>query len=188
MYSYKNDISLWDDFRNGDEEAYKYIYMTYSPVLYNYGFKFCYNHHITSDAIQETFVYLYIKKAGLGMTSNIKFYLLKSLRREIVRKINQEKKRSISGDISEVEFLLTPSIEDKIVNQDFNIERERRIKLAISDLPKRQHEAIFLRFYEELSYEEIAQVMGLEQKSAYKIIYKALDSLQEKLVAKIAMS
>lgn len=188
MYTYKNDILLWDDFRNGNEEAYKYIYMTYSSVLYNYGYKFCYNHNITTDAIQETFIYIFLKRSSLGMTSNIKFYLLKSLRREIVRKINQEKKVSISREISEVEFLLTPSVEDKIVNQEFNLERERHMKLAISDLPKRQHEAIYLRFYEELSYEEIAQVMGLEQNSAYKIIYKALDSLQEKLIAKIALS
>lgn len=43
-----------------------------------------------------------------------------------------------------------------------------QLQLTISKLTARQKEAIFLRFYEQLSYEEIAEVMGITVKASYK--------------------
>ena len=52
---------------------------------------------------------------------------------------------------------------------------------VLNKLPARQQEIIFLRFYEGLSYEEIADVMGIQLSSTYKLLYKALENLQQSL-------
>jgi DNA-directed RNA polymerase specialized sigma24 family protein len=51
----------------------------------------------------------------------------------------------------------------------------------INRLPKRQHEAIFLRFYEELSYEDIAAIMNLNYQGARNIIYKSVKALRKNM-------
>ncbi|HEY1163964.1 MAG TPA: sigma factor-like helix-turn-helix DNA-binding protein, partial [Chitinophaga sp.] len=48
----------------------------------------------------------------------------------------------------------------------------------VGQLSDRQQEIVFLRFYEGASYDEIADIMGISTNSAYKLLYKALESLQ----------
>ncbi|MNE93296.1 RNA polymerase sigma factor [compost metagenome] len=48
-------------------------------------------------------------------------------------------------------------------------------------LTNRQREAIFLRFYEDLSYEEIAELLEMNLGGTYKLIYRALDRLRDQL-------
>ena len=41
---------------------------------------------------------------------------------------------------------------------------------------------IFLKYYQNLSYGEIAAIMGIEQDSVYKLTYKAIEKLQQLLL------
>ena len=52
---------------------------------------------------------------------------------------------------------------------------------ASAKLTSRQREDIFLKFYEQLSYEEIADVMGISVKAGYKIMARSLDYLRKNL-------
>ncbi len=69
------------------------------------------------------------------------------------------------------------------------MEEQKRLKLeaAIRDLPSRQLEALFLRFYEGIPYEEIAEVMQITVSSAHKTIYKALTHLRAASGLKISL-
>jgi RNA polymerase sigma factor (sigma-70 family) len=51
----------------------------------------------------------------------------------------------------------------------------------MDQLTPRQREVIYLRFFEELSYEEIAGMLDISVKGAYKLSYRALDALKELL-------
>jgi RNA polymerase sigma factor (sigma-70 family) len=55
------------------------------------------------------------------------------------------------------------------------------LQQALNTLTPRQREAIFLRFYEELSYEEIAGVLDISTKATYKIVARALLQLKRSL-------
>ena len=59
------------------------------------------------------------------------------------------------------------------------------LKELISNLPKRQQEAINLRYYHNFSNEEIAQIMGVNYQSACKFVYTALKSLKLNLQVSI---
>ena len=60
-------------------------------------------------------------------------------------------------------------------------ELQKKIKFHVKALPARQQEIIYLRFYEGLGYDEIADIMEINISSAYKLIYKAFDNLQDVL-------
>ena len=81
-----------------------------------------------------------------------------------------------------LEFRAVFACEPTWLDQQISQEQSTELLRELNGLPARQKEAIFLKFFDNLSYEEIAGVMGIEQTSAYKIIYKALDNLQRRLM------
>jgi RNA polymerase sigma factor (sigma-70 family) len=182
MTTNNKEINLWNDFRNGNKEAYECIYRTYAPLLYNYGFKITANHALTQDCIQELFITLLVNKSRISKTDSIKFYLYKSLRRELIRALKNDKKNLSQPPGFEPNFDVVFSYEYDLIQEQLSAERIQSLHKALDSLPPRQKEVIFLRFYENLSFEEIAGVMGIEQASVYKIIYKAIDNLHGRLL------
>jgi len=182
-----DEIDLWNDFRNGDKQAYECIYRKYAPLLYNYGFKITANRGLTQDCIQELFITLLVNKSKINQTDSIKFYLYKSLRRELMRAVKNDSR--FVGEPAEFEssFNVVFSCEYDLIQEQISAERLAHLQRALDNLPPRQKEVIFLRFYENLSFEEISGVMGIEQSSVYKIIYKAIDNLQGKLLLEYAI-
>jgi RNA polymerase sigma factor (sigma-70 family) len=63
--------------------------------------------------------------------------------------------------------------------------RLENLKSVLQQLPRRQQEAINLRFYHNFSNEEVANIMGLNYQSACNLIYAALAKLKIQLQVSI---
>src|SRR5690606_28954576 len=75
-------------------------------------------------------------------------------------------------------FELTASHEDLlIVEEEVNLQK-KALEEKLSSLTNRQREGIYLRFFQELSYEEIAEILKMEVGGVYKLIYRAMDRLK----------
>jgi RNA polymerase sigma factor (sigma-70 family) len=72
-------------------------------------------------------------------------------------------------------------MEESIIYYENESAIKQELQGTISKLTSRQREAIFLKFYERLSYEEISIVMGISVKSTYKIMARSLGFLRENL-------
>jgi RNA polymerase sigma factor (sigma-70 family) len=172
--------AVWSEFKSSNRKALDYIFEKYVRLLYVYGGKISKDEGLVEDCIQDLFVELWNKRKILGDTDNIKFYLFKSLRRKIVRRLEadqrmlgeQLKENNIDKD---VEF----PIEFNIIEEQIRNERQIMMKKALASLSERQREAIYLKFYEKLAYQQIAGVMDIDLKSTYNIIGKAIDSLRK---------
>jgi RNA polymerase sigma factor (sigma-70 family) len=75
-------------------------------------------------------------------------------------------------------FEILSSFEDAIILEETSIQQLELLRKAISDLSKRQREVIFLKFYNELSYKEVAVVMEVSVEAVYNLMTKAIDSLR----------
>lgn len=181
-----NDNELtetWEEFRvTGDPYAYRTIYTSFASALFNYGKKITSNEELVKDAIHDVFVRLWKNRKNLKATSSIRYYLLSSLRREVLRKITREPfKRPLDETIIHSSAFQLSHERDMIIRETVHQQHET-LKQAINQLPSRQREAVFLRFYENMSFEEIAKLMSVETRSVYKLIYKALDKLQHLVI------
>ncbi len=174
-----SDSQLWNEFLKGSDSALETIYRQYVNVLYNYGRQFSNDTDLVRDAVQELFCDLIQSRERLGTTTSIKFYLLASLRNKLVRKVKQEGKFSSLNDFGgdfQIDFASdSDTLRELCLNQSGELLQE-----AFNKLPVKQREAILLYFYEDVSYEEIAEIMEMTKvKSARALIYRALDSLQQ---------
>lgn len=60
-------------------------------------------------------------------------------------------------------------------------ELEQQVNTAILELPETQRMALVLRQYEQMDYDEIARVMGVSLSSVKSLLFRARDTLREKL-------
>ena len=131
---------------------------------------------MVEDCIQDLFTNLWVKRNSLGSTNKIKPYLLISIKRRILRQISKVKKITNIDYINE--FNLEFSIENQIVKEDNNAENINRLNETLEKLTPKQKEVIYLKFFEQLSYAEIAQIMRVEVKAVYKLMARAIKSLK----------
>jgi RNA polymerase sigma-70 factor (ECF subfamily) len=181
LHSREGDAVVWQQFLEGSRDAFAALYASFAPLLYNYGCKQCADPRLVEDCIQDVFEYLLAHRTQLSQVSNVRAYLIKAYRRALLRKISNVRKNIPVTLTDEVSFEIVISPESRLIAQQTSLHRREKVKMALNALPPRMKEALFLRFYENLSFEDIAAVMDIDQKSVYKMIYKAFDKLRQKL-------
>ncbi len=172
------EAALWDEFRSGSLQAFTQLYNTHVPALYGYGRKFTADTDILEDCIQDLFIDLWKKRENLGPTDSAKYYLFAALRNRIIRQKQWASRRTAEAFPSEYAFEITLSPEAALINDQTGMEQKRYLEQAIQKLTQRQKEAVYLKFFECLSYEEIASIMGLELRSVYNLVSKAVEVLK----------
>ena len=172
-----DDESLWSEFQAGDMEAYAFLYQTYSPTLYNYGRHLGGEHEQVKDCIQELFEQLWNTKQKLSRVKAIRQYLVKSFRRMLLRNIAQERKRAASSHPSD--FFIVPSAEADFIEQQTTLEKQAGLAEAINRLSALQREALYLKFYQNLSYPDISAAMKISIHRVYNLISRAIHQLKQ---------
>lgn len=178
---HKTATEQWNAFKNGNAEAFESLYQTYSAGLYNYGSKFTKDKDLIKECIQDLFVNLWIKRTSVGKPGHVKNYLYKSFRHSIFKKTFQLNKNESYEETESYSFQVVLNVEEALIDNERQLQVSEQLQQAIAKLTARQREAIFLKFYEQLSYEEIAEVMGISVKAGYKIMARSLDYLRNNL-------
>jgi len=171
-----DDAKTWDAFRQGNQAAFAYIFQSYFSKLYNYGKKFTKDEAVIADTLQQLFVDLWQKKKSLSATDQIGFYLYKSFRRALLRNLKKQTFATLSTN-----FETTLSREAQLIEEQLNAEQNTALKKALDQLSDLQREIIYLKFYNNLSYPEIGEVMEMSTTRVYDCVYKALHSLRHKI-------
>lgn len=176
------ETSLWRDFRSGSRKALNEIYDQHSFHLYAYAKGITADKALISDCIQDLFVQLWIKRETLtDDVFSVKLYLMRSLRRMILRKTIQGNRIKVTDVPESYDTVVEFNIETRTVEREEEKERSNSLNAAISDLSSRQKEAIALKFYQNLSYEEIASIMNTDVKAVYNLIGRSILSLRKAL-------
>jgi RNA polymerase sigma factor (sigma-70 family) len=182
---FPDDGLLWANFKEGDEASFKELFERYADVLLKYGLTVIANREMVKDAIQDLFIEILRKRKKLASPESVKFYLIVSLRRLLISKNKTEIKRYTAVDLSESRYIVSheKSVIEIMVNKEEDMLQAKILSDGIKLLPHRQQEAIFLRFYEGLEYEEISKVMSLNYQVVRNTVHRAVKALRTKLSA-----
>jgi RNA polymerase sigma factor (sigma-70 family) len=174
------DAALWQRFKSGNDLAFSILYKRYVQRLFNYGMHATNNRELVLDCIQELFGRLWAGKNQLADVQAVNFYLFKSFRRLLLSRLAQQRKNALQFlQHDDGAFAMLSSFEDAIILQEATAQQAEGLKKAIGTLTKRQREVIFLRFFNELSYNDVAAVMEMNVESVYNIMNKAIESLRK---------
>jgi RNA polymerase sigma factor (sigma-70 family) len=175
----QDERTLWTRIREGDREAFSEIYRRYFPLLFRYCARFTDNRDLVKDVLQDFFTQLFLKRQTLTVPEKLKSYLLVAARRELVRRLGKETRRSEQLREEDYDFSLELSAENLLINRQHEESTTRRLQRSLILLTDRQKEAIYLRFYESMGYDEIAGIMQLKEvKYARTLVYRAITELK----------
>lgn len=174
-----SSVLYWSALKKGNESALETLYKLYADSLYSYGSKFTIDKDLIKECMQELFINIWGKRAGLSDPQNIKNYLFKSFRHLIFKKLSSRQKYIGYEEIEDYVFEASISIEEVIIQEESIEDIKNLLQTTLSRLTPRQKEAVFLKFYENLSYEEISVIMDISIKATYKIMNRSLVFLRE---------
>ncbi|MBT29075.1 MAG: RNA polymerase subunit sigma [Thalassobius sp.] len=172
------EIQAWNAFRKGDKLAFEKIFNDHIRILYKYGSRFTTDSALVEDCIQELFLDLWNKRDRIGDTDSVKRYLLGALRRRIIRKLQQKTPLNSHVDTENYDFQLEANLEEILINSELQDEKRRKVTQAFEKLSKRQKEVIYLKYYQELSYKEIEEALGINYQSVRNLLHNALKSIK----------
>ncbi len=178
--AHTSDADLWSNFKQGSKHALDTIYYHHISSLLAYGKQFSKNDALIDDCVQELFIDLWSKRDRLGYTNHIRYYLLKSLKRRIFRSLKKLDKQRFFDDIPSVltQKFFVSSNDD--VTQDDKL--RKKLFKSLKKLSKLQREVLYLKYYNELSCDEIAVVTDSGKKKVYNALSKAMITLRKLMI------
>ncbi|GAB3917067.1 RNA polymerase sigma factor [Larkinella terrae] len=178
-----HDLTNWNAFREGSELAFSALYSAYYRYFVNYGRRFGADDATTEDAIHDLFIELWNHRQTLSQPQSVQAYLLKSFRNRLVTQLAERQRRFADVDVEEQFGLLSPepSAEERLVTDGLHQEQYEQVRGAFTTLSPRQREVLYLRYFTDLSYEEICAVMGITYHTARTQLYQALTALRKRL-------
>ena len=183
-----SDHQLIEATKRGDEEAFAEIVNRYRNPLTNYLFRMLGDYEEAVDLAQETFVRVYFAIDRYHTDYAFSTYIYRIATNLAISEIRKKRRRKLlsltsffqNEDNETQEF--HPPDEKALPDEDLiEIERNRTIEKAIATLPDKYRAPIVLREIQELSYEEIAQILGLGLGTTKSRISRARALLRDKL-------
>lgn len=154
------------------------LYKFYYQDLYAYEVSLGFNTEDVKDAIQEVYLKLYFNERLCIDEKKIKFYLLRSVRNQL---IDWERTKKDTSSIEEEErsFKLSVSVEESFISDEEDLLLKKRVNRILDLLTDHQREIVYLHFIEEMPYEEIAVMLDMKIQTVRGQVFKAMEKLRK---------
>ncbi len=170
------DQAFLKSLRNGNEDAFKYLYDRYFDALYLFGHKYISSQDIVEDIIQETFVKIWEKRSSFYHEAALKAFLYKTVRNSCLNQIDHQKVRisyenQSAKDIYDDDYFLNNVIDEEVSNT---------IAEAVQKLPESAR-LIYLLSLKGLKNSEVAEDLDISINTVKTQKQRATKFLKETL-------
>jgi len=173
-----SDIELWEELKRGNRLSLNSLYSRHFNTLFQYGMRMTQDSDVVRDCLQNLFIKIWLNDRKTTINISVKNYLISALRFEIINYQNREKRFPKVGLDNYDSFNLKFSVEQEFIKMEEHNEKAAQLAEAMNHLTARQKEVIYLKYFEEMEYEEIAEIMDMTIKGTYKLNARALEALR----------
>lgn len=177
------DDKLVEEFMSGNEAAFDVLLKRHQDKLYSYILFIVHNEDMADDLFQETFVKAIVNLRQGRYTSNGKFYawltriahnlLIDQFRIErndiLIRETDTEKSEDYSS------LLFDTYRENEISNEQVLTD----IRRLVAHLPEAQRQVIYMRFYQDMSFKEIAEATNVSINTALGRVRYGINNMKK---------
>ena len=176
------DNEILTSIRNGSyQEAFRAIVDNYSERLYHHVRKFLCSHEDTDDLLQDIFIKVWHSLPSFRGESQLFTWLYRIATNEALNHLRKMKIRSA------LRFESLEAVQAEMIDSDpwfYGDEVEKLLSKAIASLPEKQRAVFLLRYYDDMEYGQISQILGTSEgalKASYHIARKKIEQfLSEK--------
>lgn len=164
---------------------FRKLFDDYQHLVYNICYRISGNREDAEDATQDVFLKIHRSINRFRGEAKLSTWIY---RIAVNTCLKRERRKKLENWIS-LDFLFQdegkfqPQSPDETPDQQIEIlEKEQIVQKAIQSLPPRQKTALLLHRYENLSYQEIATIMGTSLSAVESALHRAKDNLAQKLI------
>lgn len=171
-----DDAALMRRIAEGDEAALRTLIDRWQGPLVNFFYRSLSDQEQAEDLAQVTFVRVYRAAETYTPTAKFSTYLFQIARRLLINEYKRAERRPLHYvDPSDLRAVAAPAADD------LHWEVEEAFRRALARLPENQRTAILLLKQQELSYQEIADIMGAQEGAVKTWIFRARQFLKQEL-------
>ena len=157
-------------YSKGNDRAFDELLSRYQGKIFNYIFFIVRNQELAEDIFQETFVKAIVTMQQGRYTADGKFgaWITRIAHNLVIDSFRQERnENTISNDETEVDLLNDADLcDDNIEMQMVNDQTLLDVRRLVDALPDNQREVVYMRYYQDLSFKEIAEIVGVSINTA----------------------
>lgn len=179
-------IKNWKLLVEGEKQGlYTYFNLFYDD-LYRFGLSLYRDPELIKESIQNLFIELWAIRDKLADVGNIQQYVF-TIYKRIIYKTHQKSfsndpDRKLPLEEVEEEMLSVKSYESILIASQEDEYLKKRLKYALAKLTPRQKEIILMRYFECLSFKDIAHKTLLTERTGYNTLHSAISALRENLL------
>lgn len=165
---------------NDGPDSLSGLYNRYANALYNYGAGLGFPKDTCMDAIHDVFCKLTRDEGRirrLVAEGHEKFYLFCSLKNRLIDISRRQGKTSPLENYT-AGFAIEVSVEESFSDEEERSRLKAKVEQLMSELSPGQKEAVYLRYMQEMSYEEIARLLNITPESARKNVFRAMNKMR----------
>ncbi|RBQ02308.1 RNA polymerase sigma-70 factor [Pedobacter miscanthi] len=173
--SHQSDPDLWLSVRNNDGKAFNVLFDRYWLKLYKVALQQLKDEDASLEIVHNVFVSLWTRRKKLEINS-IQNFLFISIKYQVYKSLRPGKLSIVyKADVSEDSFSTTVNLGDLKIQDS---ELQQKLNNSLSELPGRCHQIFRLSRLEHFSNKEIAERLGISQKSVENQLTIALKHLR----------
>ncbi len=179
MKATPTDAQTWALFKQGDNASFRAIYDQHASYLFNYGRKLIRDDSLIQDTLHDMFVDLWQKRETIGQTDAIRKYLTVVFRRRLIAQFKKSQQTTLPSEIEESAFDAELDVEALLIQGEISQEKIQKLEQAMATLSPRQREILYLKFFQSLEYEQIAEVLDIKYQSLRNLVSQAILKLRD---------
>ena len=178
-----DEVKLWNEFREGNYQSFSKLYQHLMQPLFTYSLGITNDKELIRDSIHDLFVELWKNHENIGPTTNVRFYLMASIKRKLIRCMNYQ----LKSGFHHYNYLLDEddsfkSKESTMIEAEVEDLQGNVINICMEGLSKRQREAISLKYFKNMDTDQISSIMKINHQSVYNLIFGALKIMKSRIL------
>jgi RNA polymerase sigma-70 factor (ECF subfamily) len=174
---------LVEDARSGSQEAFRTLYECYGSRIFNFLYRLLGSKHEAEDATQQTF-FISLRRLGtLRDPQLFESWIYRIARNEVYQKYRRKQVDSLDDDDSRsfAESAEDPRLYGQPEKILLNEELGEALQSALNSLPLKMREVFILAVIDDMSYQDISDIVGRSLLSVKTDIYRARMATKERL-------
>ncbi|TAE30800.1 MAG: sigma-70 family RNA polymerase sigma factor [Cytophagales bacterium] len=169
--------AFWQQIRLGDRVAFGQFVENQYNRLYDYGHRFTRDSDLVRDCIQDLFLSLWEKRDRLPDVQSSQAYALTALRNGILKTVTRQPEQFALDGVSAL-LPSEPAPDEQWMEDETTQTNSTRLQRLLAQLTDRQREVLYLKFYQNLPHETIADLLSMERQSVANLLHRALKELK----------
>jgi RNA polymerase sigma-70 factor (ECF subfamily) len=182
------DAEIMLKVKAGDDSAFSVLIEKYRRPIISFMYRMVHNQAVAEELAQEVFLRVYRSREGYEAEAKFTTWLYRiatNLGVNYARDTKHERpelKKSLDEPDEDTGLMMdvadsSPNVEQQILRR----ERLAAIRRQVESLPERQRMAVLMHKYQNMDYRQIAEVLHLSESATKSLLFRAYESLREKL-------